>query len=973
MSAMTIFVALALTVLTGFTGLVYEVSWQKYLATLLGSHSEATAAVLAIFLGGLSVGYALFGKATRILQARARARGRPARLLAFYAAVEGAIGVYALAFPWLFGGVQGLSLRLPVFGPATDFLIDVLLSAALIGPPSILMGGTIPILTLVLSRTLDTATRVHAWVYGFNTIGAFAGALVGGFFLVPLLGLDRVSHAMGAINLLAAAIFLVLDRSALGSPGNAVENSVGMESPDHSARIAGYSGLMAVAALSGFAMMTIQTILNRIGALAFGPSMFTFAMVVAVFVLSIAAGSLAVSFLKNIPSRMIVASQWALVLCLVLLYGLMENVPYYAHVIRSVFQPTPAAFYFFQFSSLLWLLLVLIVPIGLSGALLPLLFHHLRQTVGELGTTAGRLYSWNTAGSLLGALLGGYLLLIFFDLHIVFRVALGALVVCAVILTVQLLKISALAMAVLVMAPALVGLWSMPEWDPERLDSGLFRKREATALTYVGADAFFENRKRRIIFHRDGPSTTATVREGRKDDERPGFSLSTNGKPDGNLIGDYPTMALAALFPALLAEENRRSFVIGYGTGVTAGELAALDSMQEVHVAEISQAVLDAAPYFEVGNQAPLASPKLRLHRSDAYRSLLRAEGQFDIIVSEPSNPWVSGVEMLFSRGFLEAAKDKLSPGGVYAQWFHLYETDNEAVELVLRTYLSVFDHVSLWFTMQSDLVIMGIQDPERALDVGAMRTRFEQPDFREAFERVGVQNLAAVFAHEIVPLGVLNALEMDGPIQTLRHPRLSHLAAQAFFRGEEGELPVLVRPKSVRMGLRNSLLRRLITRGKFPPVVLGVAASENCRFDRGAACATFMAKWKHDKSAPERFSALLPKLQKNPIVASQLRMESIEGLASFFGGERLRISGPRPVAFAQMQTNRYLKHFNLALPFDRAVLEDIWKACDSPPCEQARVRLESVVGPLDIYSPRSATGAAKRKNPRVGRGRKRQ
>jgi spermidine synthase len=967
MSAMKIFVALLLTVLTGFTGLVYEVSWQKYLSTLLGSHSEATAAVLAIFLGGLSLGYAVFGKATRTLQARARGRGRPARLLVFYAALEGAIGLYALVFPRLFGGVQRLSLQLPEFGPATDFLIDVLLAVVLIGPPSILMGGTIPILTLVLSRSLATATRVHAWVYGFNTIGAFAGALIGGFFLIPLMGLDRVSYTMGAINLLAAAIFLVLDRSGLRPP----EDSPHVESADSSSVVSGYSGLMLVAALSGFAMMTIQTILNRVGALAFGPSMFTFAMVVAVFVLSIAVGSLAVSFLKNIPSRMIVASQWALVICLVLLYGLVENAPYYAHVIRSVFQPTPAAFYSFQFASLLWLLMVLLVPVGLSGALLPLLFHHLRQTVGELGTTAGRLYSWNTAGSLLGALFGGYLLLFFFDLHVVFRVALAALVLCAAILTVQLLKISPLAVAALVMVPALIGLWSLPEWDPERLDSGLFRKREATALTYAGADAFFENRKRRIVFHRDGPSTTATVRDGRKDEDRPDFSLSTNGKPDGNLIGDYPTMALAALFPALLAEENRRSFVIGYGTGVTAGELAALDSMQEVHVAEISQAVLDAAPYFEAGNQAPLASPKLSLHRSDAYRSLLRAQGQYDIIVSEPSNPWVSGVEMLFSRGFLEAAKNKLSPGGVYAQWFHLYETDDEAVALVLRTYLSVFDHVSLWFTMQSDLVIMGIQDPERALDVGAIRKRFEQPDFSAAFGRVSIQNLAAVFAHEIVPLGVLNALEMDGPIQTLRHPRLSHLAAQAFFRGGRGELPELVRPESVRVGLQNSLLRKLFMTGEFPPVVLGIAASENCRFDRGAACATFMAKWKHDNSAPESFAALLPRLQKNPSVSSQLRMESIEGLAGFFGGERFRSPGARPLAFAQAQTNRYLRHFNLVMPFDRAVLEDIWRACDSPPCQPAMAKLESVVGPLDIYSPRSRPVKARRKKPGVGHNQK--
>ena len=945
---MRVFFAIVLTVFTGFTGLVYEVTWQKYLATLLGSHSEATAAVLGLFLGGLSVGYALFGRATARLQGRAGLRQTPTRLLSFYALVEAAIGLWALAFPWLFSAAQALSLRLPGLEAGTGFFLDVLLSAALIAPPSILMGGTIPILTAALSRDLGTATRVHAWVYGFNTMGAFAGALVGGFFLVPAFGLDRVSMAMGCINLFAALVFALMDRTmAPDDPGTDPGYS-----PAATPQVEGYYGLITVAALSGFAMMTIQTILNRIGALAFGASLFTFSMVVAVFVLSIALGSLAVSALRNISSRVIVISQWLLVLYLLFLYGLIPNAPYYAHALRALFQPTDAAFYSFQAASLVFLFAVLIVPVGLSGALLPLLFHHLRRTVGELGSTAGSLYSWNTAGSLVGALLGGYLLLFFFDLHVLFRIALASLVVCAVILTRQLLRVSRAGLLALVLVPGAIGLWNLPHWDPERLDSGLFRKRDATAQTYRGADAYFADRKRRIVFHRDGPTTTATVRNSQREDGKPSFSLATNGKPDGNLVGDYPTMALAALIPALLAGENERSFVIGYGTGVTAGELASLEAMKEVHVAEISQAVLDAAPFFEVGNQAPLASPKVTLLRSDAYRSLLRAEGVYDVIVSEPSNPWVAGVEMLFSREFLLAAREKLSPSGVYAQWFHLYESDRRSVELVLRTYLSVFENVSLWFTMQSDLVIMGIRDPERALDVDAIRARFGQPDFQAGFGRVEMSNLAAVFAHELVPLGVLNGLEMQGPIQTLRHPRLSHRAAKAFFRGSDGAIPELVRPGEVRVGRENSLLRRLTQGRNPPPIVLGVAATENCRFERSSTCATFMAKWKHDRPDSPRAESVLAKLRKKPKNAPQLREESIDNLIFFFGGERGSSRENDTLAFALRQTNRYLKHFSLAVPFDRRVLEEIWRRCDTPPCEEARRDLERVVGPLDVYSP---------------------
>ena len=268
-----------------------------------------------------------------------------------------------------------------------------------------------------------------------------------------------------------------------------------------------------------------------------------------------------------------------------------------------------------------------------------------------------------------------------------------------------------------------------------------------------------------------------------------------------------------------------------------------------------------------------------------------------------------------------------------------------------MRTYLSVFEHVSLWFTMESDLVIMGIRDPERALDIAKMRARFERPDFQAAFARVKIENLVAVFSHELVPLGVLNAIEMGGPVQTLRHPRLSHIAARAFFRDGEGRLPDLVRPESVEIASRNSLLRRLLHGGQLPPVALGIAATENCRFDRGAACATYMAQWEYAYPRSEVRAQVLEKLRKNPHNAPELRAEIIENLLAFYSGKGAQAPEDRPVVFARRQTNRYIRHFNLAIPFDRRSLENIWRSCDRPPCDAALRRAESRVGPLDIYS----------------------
>ena len=203
-------IVLLLTIPTGFSGLAYEVTWQKYLATLLGSHSEVTAAVLAIFLGGLSAGYALFGAIAKRHVARAQARGRGSRLLVIYGAVEGASGLYALGFPARFGLVQELSYRVPHGSAGGGFAFDVGLCALLVAPPTVLMGATIPLLTQALARGLDDATRFHAWVYAFNTAGAFGGALTAGFVLVPALGLAGVMWAMCGVCLFMAPLWGVL-------------------------------------------------------------------------------------------------------------------------------------------------------------------------------------------------------------------------------------------------------------------------------------------------------------------------------------------------------------------------------------------------------------------------------------------------------------------------------------------------------------------------------------------------------------------------------------------------------------------------------------------------------------------------------------------------------------------------------------------------------------------------------------------
>jgi len=952
--------ALFLTVMTGFSGLSYEVAWQKYLAALLGSHSEATAAVLAIFLGGLAVGYSLFGATTARFSARARARGEAPRLLLLYGAVEVGIGVWVMLFPVLFGLAQAVSFRFPAADhELAAFAFDVFLTVLLIGPPTILMGGTIPILTQALAHDLDDATRVHAWIYAFNTMGAFAGALAAGFVLVPLLGLDGMLYTMGCINLIAGIAFLLLQRRATARAAPAAFVATG--APVRSG--AGFAAYAAVALLSGFAMMAVQTVLNRVGGLAFGASHFTFAMVVAVFVLCIAIGSFVVSALPRIPPLLIVLSQWILVGLLALLYLRLDEAPYYAHALRSLFRDEDAGFPLYYGIAFLGILSVLAVPVGLSGALLPLLFHQLRHEMGDLGAVAGRLYSWNTLGSMLGALIGGYALLIWFDLHDVYVIALAALVLGAGVLTWRVLR-PPLWLPLTITAAGLAALTLLPPWQPEHLTAGLFRLRQPTPATFAGPRVFFAGMQSqfRVIFYDDDPTSTVTVRENYLANGLASRSIINNGKPDGNMQGDYPTMDMVGLLPALLSDDPARSFVIGYGTGVTAGELATLADTREITVAEISRGVIEAAPLFDYGNQNASRNPKIRVMRGDAYRALLRSEGRFGVIASEPSNPWGVGVEMLYSREFLEAARSRLAPGGVYAQWMHSYEIDRETIEIVLRTYASVFDHVSVWFTMGPDLLLLGFDSPETALDLDRIRQRFARADFAAGFRRAGITNLDALLAHEILPLGALQAARLEGPIHTLRHPILSHHAARAFFRGQDAELPRLPTSAAAEVGQRNSLLRRQLGTSADAPGegILEAAAKETCRLNRPVECAAVFARWLRDYPESPRLAEVLAQSRAaSPQMAGRLNEELLANLAALTRpGQALRGLDGDPAIAASQTASLFSTYYNHAFPFDRSVLSEQWRRCEIQrlpldPCLEGRALTERQLGSLPAFRKR--------------------
>jgi len=447
-----------------------------------------------------------------------------------------------------------------------------------------------------------------------------------------------------------------------------------------------------------------------------------------------------------------------------------------------------------------------------------------------------------------------------------------------------------------------------------------------------------------VIFFDDDPTSTVSVWQPRGTPEN--TSIVVNGKSDGSLEGDYGTMALAALVPALMAERHERSFVIGLGTGVTAGVLAALDGSREVTVAEISRAVIAASPLFDHGNGAVSKDPKIRVKRGDAYRTLLRSSGGYDVIVSEPSNPWVTGVEMLYSREFLEAARSSLNPGGVFCQWFHLYETNADVVDLVLRTYTAVFPHVSAWFALGHDLLLLGFDRPARALDVDGLEDRFGQPDFTAGFAKVEIESFPQLLAHELLPLGTLHAADLEGPIHTLRHPILSHRAARAFFpAGRRTALPIYLSDEHQAVSRRNSLLRRhAAADGSYTEEALEAAARETCRFKRLEDCLAFLARWASEHPDSPRLKTVRAEVRESlGAKKEKISPVTLRTARAFFDGKLAtnRFTAEKATAM----TDQFITYYNHVIPFDVGVLEMIWNRCRGPRCASARREAERELG----------------------------
>ncbi len=775
---------------TGLTGLIYQVTWQKYLGRLLGSDSIATAIILAAFLGGLSLGYYLCGQMTT--RVRNHFRG--------YALLELLIGLWCLLFPNIFAATESLTRQWSFAPPWLIIAQGLLCCCLLIAIPTMCMGGTIPFLTSGLSRSLGEATRIHAHVYAVNTGGAFVGALLAGFWLIPAFGLPTTMRGTAMINCLAGIFFLLMAarpkeqaaRRPETEPAPLPGDSCSAGKPHAPA------ALYLIAFLSGFYVMTLENVLIRVTNLSLGSSSYSFSLIVAAFILAIAIGSSLVGRLRTLWPPQLFVNQLAIAALLLLVYLTLDSWPYCAHLLRIAFQSNLAGFWGYYAAAFLALLLLLLAPVALMGATVPITFHEIKRDLALVGRHSGMLFSCNTLGNLTGSLVGGIVLYSLLDNDGVFRVALLCAAFSALLASRPLGggwrtqgAIAAALIAAVAFLPSL--------YDKSRFMIGTFRLRQPIATSFTGPTAFFNSyfENDRLLFYRDGVANTVTV-TGSGDEslgESPSRSIIVNGKSDSSTRWDTHTLKLSAHLPALFCRHEAKSaMVVGLGTGVTVGELGLHPGIERLEVAEISPTVIEALPLFGDFTHQVHQDPRLKLHQGDAFRVIGRSREKWDIIVSEPSNPWVTGVDMLFSDRFYQEVQPHLSEGGVFLQWVQIYNTSPEVLGMVMRTISEHFRHVRVFAANGGDLLLLAAQHDLDSADILRAEKRWQNNEaVRLSLAEADIRSIDGLLLREILTPDHLRAAFAASPMQTLDHPRLHYLAGRHLFFGSSVELSTLL------------------------------------------------------------------------------------------------------------------------------------------------------------------------------------
>ena len=777
------------TILTGFSALCAQVVWQRYLAILVGSEARSLTLVIAVFLCGLALGYYIFGLITE------KKKWSRRLLLKVYGYMELITAVYIIIFFAYFKLLKVLSFNSPAY-----FIMDVLVSLLALLLPTFLMGASIPLLTATLPDDSQEVNTVHAKIYGWNTLGACFGCLVSGFYLVPVFGLDVSLIIVGIINFLASLIFVF----------NPLKGDVHKQDKFPVVpSVLSNRFYILFTFLTGAVIISFEVFFVRMLHLStFGARVYNFPLILSIFVGGLAIGSLSVDK-KNISVKHLIQQLLNTVVLMSLLFWITPYWSQWLGYIRGSIGFGFLDYVFFQSVLFLFMFIFLFPPVFCMGQLLPLAYTLMKKNVKNYGRICGSLYFFNTLGTVVGAIGIGYLALYILNIDTLFKVNIYILSLLALIIAFfEKKRRYTVTLAVLIVIFAFVPLgWNKKENYPHYIADGSDIPKYKKWFLFPRA---ISSNKKELYFN-DGPNTTVNtykqVRTEKIDmkifthplfpltlETDLSYSLLTNGKGDGNSLSEFSVFFLIPGLTWLFTPSKGKDLsaaVVGLGTGVSAGVLGKLKNVKSVDVLEISPKVIESIQVAPSNlNFDVFHNSKVNFIEADAFKYFTKTRKKFDIIVSQPSNVWVAGVENLFSLEFYRLASHSLSAGGVLGQWLQSYSMNEKTIAMVLRTVKKVFDYTEIYKIGYGDILIVASQRP---LNHIFSEEKFFDPFFYKFLKSFGIKRKEDIYLSQVLDSDEYERLmaftsKESEKIHSLTKPRLSYHADKDLFMFNNSE-----------------------------------------------------------------------------------------------------------------------------------------------------------------------------------------
>ncbi|MEY2486230.1 MAG: spermidine synthase [Verrucomicrobiota bacterium] len=704
---------------SGFCALIYQTTWLREFRLIFGASTAASAAVLGVFMAGLGFGGIVLGRRSE----------NAARPLVFYGRLELLIAFSAALSPLLILAARHIYVALggtETMGMPLGTIVRLVLAVIILGVPTFAMGGTLPAVARAVITSDDVSRRSLGLLYGVNTLGAVTGAIAATFYFFENFGNHLTLWWAAGLNVIIALIALHFARSM-----PEVQREARFDShTDTTAPSVNSIFVFAAAGVVGFAFLLMEMVWYRMLAPLLGGSTFAFGLILSVALLGIGFGAVVYAFfdLKKSSSMQFFAITCAAEAFFIgLPYALGDRIATTTMLLR------PLGTLGFYGHVMAWAAVcsIVVLPAAfVSGLQFPLLISLLGKGSTRVGSQTGAAYAWNTIGALIGSLAGGFGFMPMFSAPGVWKLVvllLASVAILAAAVDVKDWRHWFRALCPLSIAATAIVLLTANGptafWRHSQIGVGGMRQYHASRNEMRD---LVNGIRRQVFWQMDGIESSVALADADS------LAFIVNGKSDGNAKTDAGTQVMCGLVGAALHPNPQNAMVIGLGTGSTAGWLAAVPTMDRVDVVELERGILKVAELCAPVNHDALANPKVHVIIGDGRETLLTTRRKYDLVVSEPSNPYRAGVAGLFTREFYQSIEHRLESGGIFVQWMQTYDVDDRTIETFYRTLGSVFGNIESWQTQEGDLLLVASREP-LTYDIPTLRKRLAAEPFKTA------------------------------------------------------------------------------------------------------------------------------------------------------------------------------------------------------------------------------------------------